>query len=341
MDYLKDSPTVIRDYLIYLETIMGRSPRTVNEYYLDLRTFFRFILQKRGLASPAADFSDISLNQVDLELVRSVTRSEVLDFLVFTARERPKHHKSSETTYGNDVRTRARKVSSLRGFYKYYCDKLQLIADNPTKSLDMPKTPKALPKYLTLRESLQLLESVDGKYKERDYCILTLFLNCGMRVSELVGINLQDISDDRLRLLGKGNKERMIYLNQACMNAIEAYLPHRITPKAGHKNALFISQFGQRINVQTVKALVKKYLGAAGLAQKHCSVHKLRHTAATLMYQNGVDVRTLKEVLGHENLDTTMIYTHVVDQNMKDAATANPLSQVSPSNGKKRPTDDN
>ena len=341
MDYLKDSPTVIRDYLIYLETIMGRSPRTVNEYYLDLRTFFRFILQKRGLASPAADFSAISLHQVDLELVRSVTRSEVLDFLVFTARERPKHHKSSETTYGNDVRTRARKVSSLRGFYKYYCDKLQLIADNPTKSLDMPKTPKALPKYLTLRESLQLLESVEGKYKERDYCILTLFLNCGMRVSELVGINLQDISDDRLRLLGKGNKERMIYLNQACLNAIEAYLPHRITPKAGHRNALFISQFGQRINVQTVKALVKKYLGAAGLAQKHCSVHKLRHTAATLMYQNGVDVRTLKEVLGHENLDTTMIYTHVVDQNMKDAATANPLSQVSPSNGKKRPTDDN
>lgn len=341
MDYLKDSPTVIRDYLIYLETIMGRSPRTVNEYYLDLRTFFRFILQKRGLASPAADFSAISLHQVDLDLVRSVTRSEVLDFLVFTARERPKHHKSSETTYGNDVRTRARKVSSLRGFYKYYCDKLQLIADNPTKSLDMPKTHKALPKYLTLRESLQLLESVDGKYKERDYCILTLFLNCGMRVSELVGINLQDISDDRLRLLGKGNKERMIYLNQACINAIEAYLPHRITPKAGHKNALFISQFGQRINVQTVKALVKKYLGAAGLAQKHCSVHKLRHTAATLMYQNGVDVRTLKEVLGHENLDTTMIYTHVVDQNMKDAATANPLSQVSPSNSKKRPTDDN
>ena len=340
MDYLKDSPTVIRDYLIYLETIMGRSPRTVNEYYLDLRTFFRFILQKRGLASPAADFSAISLHQVDLDLVRSVTRSEVLDFLVFTARERPKHHKSSETTYGNDVRTRARKVSSLRGFYKYYCDKLQLIADNPTKSLDMPKTPKALPKYLTLRESLQLLESVEGKYKERDYCILTLFLNCGMRVSELVGINLQDISDDRLRLLGKGNKERMIYLNQACMNAIEAYLPHRITPKAGHRNALFISQFGQRINVQTVKALVKKYLGAAGLAKKHCSVHKLRHTAATLMYQNGVDVRTLKEVLGHENLDTTMIYTHVVDQNMKDAATANPLSQVSPSNGKKRPTDD-
>ena len=340
MDHLKEAPPVIRDYLVYLETIMGRSPRTVNEYYLDLRTFYRFILQKRGLVAPSLPFSDIPLTAVDLDLVRSITRSEVLDFLVFASRERPKHHKSSETAYGNELRTRARKVSALRGFYKYYCDKLQLIEENPTKSLDMPKTQKALPKYLTLRESLQLLESIEGKHAERDYCIITLFLNCGMRVSELVGINLQDLSDDRLRLLGKGNKERMVYLNQACLDALQAYLPHRITPKAGHKNALFISQFGQRINVQTVKALVKKYLGSAGLSQKHCSVHKLRHTAATLMYQNGVDVRTLKEVLGHENLDTTMIYTHVVDQNLKDAAEANPLNSLQSKTKKKDSTEE-
>lgn len=328
MNYLKESPPVIRDYLVYLETIMGRSPRTVNEYYLDLRTFFRFLLQKRGLVSPARDFADISIEPVDLALVQSVSRAEVLDFLVYTARERPKHHKSLETSYGNDVRTRARKVSALRGFYKYYCDKLQLVRDNPTKSLDMPKAQTSLPKFLTLRESLDLLEAIDGAYRERDYCIITLFLNCGMRVSELVGIDLQDISEDRLRLLGKGNKERMVYLNRACIEAIEAYLPHRITPKAGHRNALFISRFGKRIDDQTVKALVKKHLTAAGLGQKHCSVHKLRHTAATLMYQNGVDVRTLKEVLGHENLDTTMIYTHVIDQNLKDASEANPLSQI-------------
>lgn len=339
MNYLKESPPVIRDYLVYLETIMGRSPRTVNEYYLDLRTFFRYLLQKRGLVSPAQDFSEISLELVDLKLVQSVSRAEVLDFLIFTARERPKHHKSTETAYGNEVRTRARKVSSLRGFYKYYCDKLQLVSENPTKSLDMPKAQNALPKYLTLKESLDLLEAIDGTYRERDYCIITLFLNCGMRVSELVGIDLQDISDDRLRLLGKGNKERMVYLNQACINAIEAYLPHRITPKAGHRNALFISRFGKRIDDQTVKALVKKHLTAAGLSHKHCSVHKLRHTAATLMYQNGVDVRTLKEVLGHENLDTTMIYTHVVDQNLKDASDANPLSQIVPKQ-KKRPRDE-
>lgn len=330
MDYLKEAPPAIRDYLVYLETIMGRSPRTVSEYYLDLRTFFRFILQKRNLVPPSLDFDQISLEHVDLELVRSVSRAEILDFLVFTARQRPKYHKSIETPYGNDVRTRARKISALRGFYKYYCDKLQLIQENPTKSLDIPKARQELPKYLTLKESLDLLSSIDGPNYERDYCIITLFLNCGMRVSELVNIDLSDLADDRLRLLGKGNKERIVYLNQACLNAVNAYLPHRITPKAGHKNALFISRLGKRIDVQTVKSLVKKYLARAGLSQKHCSVHKLRHTAATLMYQNGVDVRTLKEVLGHQNLDTTMIYTHVVDQNLKDAAEANPLNKLQP-----------
>lgn len=328
MDYLQEAPPVIRDYLVYLETIMGRSPRTVHEYYLDLRTFFRFLLQKRGMVSSSLEFEKITLTQVDMNLVRNVTRSEILDFLIYAARQRPKYHKSSETSYGNDVPTRARKISALRGFYKYYCDKVQLITDNPTKSLDIPKAKKDLPKYLTLQESIDLLEAIDGPYQERDFCIITLFLNCGMRVSELVNIDLQDISEDRLRLLGKGNKERIVYLNQACINAINAYLPHRIAPKIGHKNALFISRLGQRMDVQTVKALVKKYLSIAGLGQKHCSVHKLRHTAATLMYQNGVDVRTLKEILGHENLNTTMIYTHIVDQNLKEAAKVNPLNHV-------------
>lgn len=329
MDYLNASPPVLRDYLVYLETILGRSPNTVNEYYLDLRTFFRFLLQKLGLVSPPElDFDAIPIDTVDLELLRSVTRADVLDFLVFAARQRPKYHTSPATPYGNDLKTRARKISALRGLYKYYCSKLQLIEENPTQSLDTPKPRKELPKYLTLQESLDLLEVIDGPNRERDYCIITLFLNCGMRVSELVGIDLQDISEDRLRLLGKGNKERIVYLNQACLNAIQAYLPHRTTPNAASRSALFISRLGNRIDVQTVKALVKKYLTMAGLSQKHCSVHKLRHTAATLMYQNGVDVRTLKEVLGHENLDTTMIYTHVVDQNLRDAAEANPLNQL-------------
>ncbi len=329
-DYLQDSPQVLKEFLVYMETIMGRSKNTVHAYYLDLRMFFRFLLQKRKSISPHIPFEEIPLDGIDLDFVRSVTRAEVLDFLIYVSRERPKFHKSPETSYGNDTRARARKISALRSFYRYYCDKLQLIEDNPTKSLDAPKARKELPKFLTLKESLDLLNSIEGPYYHRDYCIIALFLNCGMRVSELVGINLTDIADDRLRLLGKGNKERMVYLNKACIDAIEAYLPHRISPKTGHKNALFISKQGKRMSVQTVKQLVNKYLMLAGLGQKHCSVHKLRHTAATLMYQNGVDVRTLKEVLGHENLDTTMIYTHIVDENLRDAAAKNPLSGQKP-----------
>ena len=329
-DYLQTSPEVLKEFLVYMETIMGRSKNTVHAYYLDLRMFFRFLLQKRNIVSPDIPFDEIALDAVDLQFVRSVTRGEVLDFLIYASRERPKFHKSPETSYGNDTRARARKISALRSFYRYYCDKLQLIEENPTKSLDAPKARKELPKFLTLQESLDLLNSIEGPNYQRDYCIITLFLNCGMRVSELVGINIADIADDRLRLLGKGNKERMVYLNKACIDAIEAYLPHRISPKTGHKNALFISKQGKRMSVQTVKQLVNKYLMLAGLGQKHCSVHKLRHTAATLMYQNGVDVRTLKEVLGHENLDTTMIYTHIVDENLRDAAARNPLSGQKP-----------
>lgn len=331
---LRESPEPIRDFLIYMETVLGRSPKTVHEYFLDLRTFFRYLLMSRGLAADLP-FDEIPIDQVDLALIDSVTRSEILSFLLFLSRERPKYHTSPETTFGNTAKTRARKTSSLRKFYHYLCEKNNQISHNPTRELDTPKPQKTLPKFLSLQESLDLLSAVDGRYQERDYCILVLFLNCGLRVAELVGANLSDISDDRLRVLGKGSKERIIYLNEACRDAIASYLPVRIQPKEGHRNALFISRLGRRIDEQTVKWLVKKYLSGAGLAQKHCSAHKLRHTAATLMYQNGVDVRTLKEVLGHENLDTTMIYTHVVDQNLKQAADQNPLANVHKKSGDK------
>lgn len=332
MNYMKESPAVLREYLVYMETILGRSHKTVCEYYLDLRTFFRFILMSRGMIQKNVEFDNISIDCIDINTVSSVTRTEILDFLVFAANNRPKHHKSPETTYGNTAKTRARKISALRGLYKYYCDKLQIISENPTKSLDMPKAQKHLPKFLNLDESLQLINSIDGANKERDYCIILLFLTCGLRVSELVGINISDISDDRLRVTGKGNKERIVYITDACKDAIETYISVRVPPKTGHRNALFISRLGQRIDEQTVKYLVKKHLTAAGLGSKKLSVHKLRHTAATLMYQNGVDVRTLKEVLGHQNLDTTMIYTHVVDKNLRDAALLNPMSQINKSN---------
>ena len=326
MTTFSDASPLLREYLTYMETIMGRSHKTVSEYYLDLRTFFRFILRKRNPDLLNCEFDAISVSEVALDLVKTITKTDVLDYLLFIANERPKYHKSLSTTYGNGSVTRARKLAALRSFYDYLCVKRQYDVESPLGGLTTPKTKKSLPKFLSEEESTDLLNAVDGPYKERDYCILTLFLNCGLRVAELCSINLRDIGGDKLRVLGKGNKERFVYLNDACIDAIDAYLPHRIMPNAAAKEALFTSKMKNRISVQTVKWLVNKYLAHAGLSQKHCSAHKLRHTAATLMYQNGVDVRTLKEVLGHENLDTTMIYTHVIDQNLKDAAQKNPLA---------------
>ena len=337
--YLEDAPGVLKEFLVYMESILGRSEKTVSEYYLDLRTFLRYIKAKRnGLSFD--ELEKIDLSDVDISFISAVTQSEIYDYLLYISRSRPKFHNSPETTYGNSAKTRARKMSSLRAFFKYYCEKTKQIPVNPVINIDIPKTQKALPKYLSLNESQRLLESVDGSNRVRDYCILTIFLNCGLRVSELAGISLSDINrDDRiLRVLGKGNKERMVYLNNACIEAIEDYdkfkIDNNIRPKPAHKNAYFISRNGTRLSTMRIKELVKEHLDHAGLSQKHASAHKLRHTAATLMYQNGVDVRTIKEVLGHENLDTTAIYTHVINDNLRDAAERNPLSNEKKQNKK-------
>lgn len=331
--FFDEAPMVLKEFLVYMESILGRSPQTVSEYYLDLRTFFRYIVATRS-SLPLDDLDSVSIDGIDLDLASSVTQSEIYEYLLYISRQRPRFHNSAATTYGNTAKTRARKMSSLRAFYKYYCDKTRKIAVNPVVNIDIPKTRKSLPKFLSLNESVKLLENVDGEYAVRDYCILTIFLNCGLRVSELAGISVQDINrDDRLlRVLGKGNKERMVYLNDACLDAIRAYDEKRkddvLRLKPAHKNAYFISRNGTRLSVVRIKELVKEHLDRAGLGQKHASAHKLRHTAATLMYQNGVDVRTIKEVLGHENLDTTAIYTHVVSENLREAAERNPLAAV-------------
>lgn len=323
---------ILKDYLTYMEVIKGKSEKTVHEYYLDLRVFFRYLKWKRlpDAGEHPECMQQMDLSDIDVAFLQEITLSDVYDFLHYTAKERPKHGNSAHSELGLNAVSRARKISSLRAFFKYLTDKAQLLKENPVQNLDYPSLPKSLPHFLTLEDSISLLEHVDGPYKERDYCILVLFLNCGLRVSELVGINLQDIRDGKLRVVGKGNKERMLYLNQACQQAIAAYLPTRITPKEQDRSALFISRNQNRINVQTVKWLVKKYLRAAGLSTEEYSAHKLRHTAATLMYQNGVDIRTLQNVLGHKNLDTTMIYTHIDNCNMQQAADRNPLSTVKP-----------
>ena len=312
-------PSFAVDFLNYYSVIKNRSDLTVIEYANDLATFFRFLKVIRGIAPKDIPFEEIEVNDISLDMVASVSLSDAYMFLVYCKDNR-----------GNNERTRARKATTLRNFYKFLTVQKKLIDENPLQELDSPKIKKSLPKYLTLDESVALLNAVDGKFKERDYCIITLFLNCGMRLSELVSLNLTDIrSNNTLVVTGKGNKERTVYLNDACIDAINAYLPFRPVDGVKDKDALFISRQKTRISPKTVQYIVKSTLEKAGLSGRELSTHKLRHTAATLMYQHGdVDVLAIKEILGHESLSTTQIYTHIMDEQLKNAAASNPLSSI-------------
>lgn len=325
MDYREEAPPVLRDFLIYHETIQGHSRKTVDEYFLDLRTFFRFIKIERGKSPKGTVFHEIDIQDVDLDLVKSVTLADVYSYMSYLSRDRAQQPNSENTQFGLAAAARARKSASIRSFYKYLTVKAKLISENPVQDLDSPKLRKTLPRYLNLESSCDLLDAIDGRHKERDLCIMTLFLNCGLRISELIGLNLQDVRDDQLRVLGKGNKERILFLNGACIETLKDYVSVR--GAAIDANALFLSQRKTRISKAAVEKLVKKYLQMAGLDSTQYSPHKLRHTAATLMLQNGVDVRTLQEVLGHDNLNTTQIYTHVDNEGLRVAAMANPLGK--------------
>lgn len=322
LDNMQNAPRVLKNFLIYMETIRGKSPKTVNEYFLDLRMFFRF------LKSDGDDIANTDINDIDIKFIKNITLSDVYDFLSYTAKVRPKHQNSKSSEIGLIASSRARKTSSIKAFFKYLTDKEQVLEFNPVQNLDAPKIKKSLPVYLSIDDSMNLLDCVDGKFQHRDYAILTLFLNCGLRVSELVNINLNDIQDRFIKITGKGDKERILYLNDACIDAINEYIPYRISPKPEFKNALFISRQSNRISTATVKHLCKKFISLSGLDSSKYSAHKLRHTAATLMYQNGVDIRTLQEVLGHKNVDTTMIYTHIADKSIADAINSNPLAKM-------------
>ena len=318
-DFIFTFPSYVVEFLNYNSVIKNRSDLTVCEYATDLLTFFRFLKVIRGTVPKDTPFEEITVNDLSIETISSVTLNDAYMFLVYCKDNR-----------GNNERTRARKATTLRMFYKYLTVQKRLIDENPLQELDSPKLKKSLPKYLTLEESLDLLSAVDGKFKERDYCIITLFLNCGLRLSELVSLNLSDIrSNNTLVVTGKGNKERTIYLNDACIDAINAYLPFRPVDGVKDKDALFISRQKNRISNKTIQYIIKSTLEKAGLQDRDLSTHKLRHTAATLMYQyGGVDVLAIKEILGHESLSTTQIYTHIMDEQLQKAAAANPLSTV-------------
>ncbi len=319
-------PQPLLDFAAY-KNISGLSPKTVSEYLLDLRTFSRYMVLKRANAQiDDESIQKADISSLDWDFYDSVREHEVYEFIAYAANGR-----------NNGNASKARKLSAIRSFYKTATVRLHKISNNPAKDIESPKKKKQLPKHLSMEECVDLLSVVKNdpasRTKERDYCILTLFLNCGMRLSELCGISLGDIDRDlrSLRVVGKGSKERVVYLNQACRDALNGYLPIRRadTKVKERENALFLSGRGQRISVKTVQWMVKKYLNGAGLEYKHYSTHKLRHTAATLMYQSGdVDIRVLKDILGHEQLNTTQIYTHVSNEGMERAMEHNPLANI-------------
>ncbi|MEI6603087.1 MAG: tyrosine recombinase XerC, partial [Clostridia bacterium] len=309
------APPYLNDFLNYMETVKGKSSHTVKEYFYDLRTFLRFLKSIKISKSQKVN-EDASIEDITMDTLREVTLSDLYSYMSWLTREK-----------GNAPPSRARKVASIRSFFKYLTDKANLMDYNPAHELESPKLQKKLPKYLNIEESGRLLNAIDGDYAERNYAIIILFLNCGMRLSELVGININRIRKDTLTVLGKGNKERTIYLNHSCIEAIENYLKVRPHDGVKDKQALFLSKRKTRISREMVQSIVKKFITASGLDPERYSTHKLRHTAATLMYQHGkVDIRSLQEILGHESISTTEIYTHVDSTQLKEAVASNPLA---------------
>ena len=323
-----DCPNILRDFLSYHETIKGQSPLTISEYYLDLRMFLRFMKLMRNDMPIDTDLDSIDIRNIDLKFISEIETSDVFDFLSYLSSDRLVHPESASPDHGIGPSSRARKLSAIKSFFKYLTIRTKQLEENPVAELEYPKLRKSLPKYLSMEQSAALLRSVSGQNEKRDYAILMLFLNCGIRRSELVGLNLTDVYEDRIRVVGKGNKERFVYFGTPCRKAIDAYLPERIKQELTDNRALFGSRNGNRISTDAVHRLVKKALMQAGLDSTQFSAHKLRHTAATMMLSGGVDVKTVQEVLGHENLNTTQIYTHIENTELKVAAEANPLSKL-------------
>ena len=333
-DDFKRFPQILKDYASYTVTIKGNSEKTVCEYLLDIRTFFRYLkMKKAGDDLSREEFEKLSISDLTIDNIREVTTEKVIEFLMFAGFERE-----------NSTTTRMRKLSSLKSLFHYLYGKKRLLDSNPTAEVDAPKKGQTLPKYLTLEEAVRLLETVksdtNSKTVQRDYSIIALFMNTGMRLSELVGLNLESFDSELnfVKVLGKGNKERIIYLNKAAKDAVASYLRIRLDPRFVRTSdrAFFLSGRQQRISAKTVQWIIYRYLDLAGLGSKGLSVHKLRHTAATLMYQSGkVDIRVLKDILGHEQLNTTQIYAHVVSRNLSDAVDNNPLADLTISKQKK------
>lgn len=322
LDTVNDIPDILMEFLEYHSTVRGHSDRTVAGYYLDLKILFRFLKRKRRLVPPDTPFNEIDITDVDLDFIKSIKIEELYRYQSFSPER-------MNTPNALSAASRCRRTSSVKSFYQYLTAKRHLLETNICQELDMPKRKASLPRYLEEAECERLLDACSGPYEQRDYCILMLFLSCGLRISELVSLNVTDLYEDHLRVLGKGNKERVVYFAEGCREAIDDYLAVRNNEKVkdSDKNALFISQKNCRFGARGIQQMLERTLLAAGLDASRYSPHKLRHTAATLMLKNGVDTRALQEVLGHSSLNTTQIYTHLDNAALHEAAMANPIGK--------------
>ena len=322
LDQITDAPDILMEFLEYHSTVRGHSDQTVSAYYLDLKILFRFLKRRRKLVDPSVPFSEIDITDVDIDFIKNIKIEELYRYQSFS----PEMMQSSSAL---SAASRCRRTSSVKSFFQYLTVKRHLLDYNVCQELDMPKRQSSLPRYLEETECEALLNACEGPYALRDYCMLMILLSCGLRVSELVSLNITDIYEDHLRVIGKGNKERVVFFAEGCREAIDDYLtvrdPDKISPE--DKNALFISRDNRRISVRGVQKMLDKKLKLAGLDSSRYSPHKLRHTAATLMLKNGVDTRALQEVLGHSNLNTTQIYTHLDNTALREAAKANPIGR--------------
>lgn len=319
---LDDVPEILRDFLEYHSTVKGHSDKTVVAYYTDLKILLRYLKRRRRLVSADVPFNEIDITDVDIDFLKQTRLEELYSYQSFS----PEY---IDTRNALSAASRCRRTSSVKSFFAYLTTKRHLLSNNVTLELDMPKRKASLPRYLEEEECERLLSACEGPYMYRDYCILMIFMSCGIRISELVSLNLTDVYADHLRVLGKGNKERVVFFAEGCREAIDDYLAVRDNGKIKEEdqNALFISSRNSRITVRGVEMMVDKKLKIAGLDSSRFSPHKLRHTAATLMLKNGVDTRALQEVLGHSNLNTTQIYTHLDNAALHEAAMANPIGR--------------
>lgn len=320
-------PEYIENFINHIQIVENKSDKTLDAYRVDLLCFLRFLKIYHNDVDPnKIEWLNIPVKDVPFDYIKQFTIQDAYSYMSWLKKNR-----------NNSAKTRSRKTSSLKHFYSYLSNKVHLLENNPIEALELPRQEKTLPKYLSVDQAKKLLSSINTKTYERDFCIITLFLNCGMRLSELNKINMEDISLDSktVRLYGKGRKERIVDLNAACVSALDQYIATR--KPIDNCDALFYSGKHNRLSTRRIQEIVEKCLKAAGLGNLGITPHKLRHTAATLLYNNGVDTLVLKELLGHESIATTQIYTHLGNGVLKKAVEMNPLNE----NTKKNNNEDN